>query len=96
MIKPLSKLEFRLNFTPNDVTNYQFDLPLTLFGNEKIDSLKRTVICRGLKPRFLMEPKIIEFKKKIITNMDKTFPSYTEITISNPDMKPLTWKIDTY
>ena len=41
-----------------------------------------------------MEPKIIEFKKKIITGMDKTFPSHLEVMISNPDNRPLTWKID--
>lgn len=42
-----------------------------------------------------MEPKIIEFKKKIITGMDKSFPNYTDVIISNPDFKVLTWKIDT-
>ena len=29
-----------------------------------------------LKPRFLIEPDLIDFKKKIITSIDKCYPSF--------------------
>lgn len=51
--------------------------------------------CRGLKPKFLVEPQSIEFKKKIITSPDKCYPTVEEIKLSNPDKKDVKWRIDT-
>jgi hypothetical protein len=53
------------------------------------------VTCRGLKPKFLAEPQNLEFKKKVITTKDKVFPAAMEITLSNPDVDDVKWRIDT-
>lgn len=74
---------------------YNIELPLTLFGYGKLESLSRMIRCEGLKPKFLMEPKILDFKKKIIRQVDKAIPSYIEVTLNNPDLRSLYWKIDT-
>ena len=67
---------------------------MILAGFGKMESLSKPIFCKGLKPRFLMEPHTIEFRKKIITSSDKCVPSFLEITISNPDAKSIFWKFD--
>ena len=94
VVKPKEPLYFNVRFSPKDVKHYQVELPLKLKGFGKIPNLSKNIICRGITPRFLMQPQNIEFKKKIITTLDKCFPSVTEITISNPGKKGLSWRID--
>ncbi len=94
VVKPKQPLYFYVRFSPKDVKNYQVELPLKLKGYGKIEALSKNIICRGITPRFLLQPQIIEFKKKIITTLDKCVPSVTEITISNPNKKGLSWRID--
>ena len=93
-LKPHATANFELKFTPKTVKNYQLELPLILAGFGKMESLCKPIFCKGLKPRFLMEPHTIEFRKKIITSSDKCVPSFLEITISNPDAKSIFWKFD--
>ena len=81
---------FRLNFTPNDTETYLFDLPIMMAGvSDPIKSLVRRVTGEGLQPRFLIDPSILDFKKKYITGIEKTFPEYKDIILSNPDIYPL-------
>ena len=74
--------------------NYSLELPLILAGYGKIEQLIRMIYCRGLEPKFLFEPQIIQFKKKIITSYEKCFPSFMDLTISNPKNNAVSWKID--
>ncbi|CAD8106047.1 unnamed protein product [Paramecium primaurelia] len=87
-------LQFNMRFSPKDVKQYSFEIPITLARYGPLPSLMRKVTCRGLKPKFLIEPQQIEFKKKIITSPDKCFPTIEEIKLSNPDRKDVHWKID--
>lgn len=80
-------LFFHLRFSPKDVRNYNLELPLTLKGFGRISALAKPIICKGLKPKFLLQPQLIEFKRKIITAADKAVPDVVELTISNPDSK---------
>ncbi|CAD8092149.1 unnamed protein product [Paramecium primaurelia] len=89
-----SKLEFYLKFSPRDVQTYTFDLPLTLNRYGRLLSLTRQIICRGLKPRFVMDPQCVEFPRKIITSLEKCFAATVEITLSNPERKPVYWRMD--
>lgn len=50
--------------------------------------------CRGIKPQFLFEPQIIDFKRKVITTPDKCFPRYIPVTLTNPDSKAINWSLD--
>ena len=84
-----------MKFSPSDVKAYNLELPLTLAGFGRLESLARPILCRGLKPRILLEPQTIEFKKKVITTPEKCVPSDREITVSNPDSKTVKWRIDT-
>ena len=52
------------------------------------------MVCRGIKPRFLVEPQSVEFQRKIITTADKCFPSNFELLFSNPEKRPTSWRID--
>lgn len=65
-MNPNCRIEFLLKFAPKDVKTYNFDLPFTLNRYGKLPGLTRAVICKGLKPKFLMDPQILEFPKKII------------------------------
>jgi hypothetical protein len=51
---------------PKDVKDYQIVLPLTLFGYGKLANIQRNVYCKGMKPKFIMRPQNIEFKKKLV------------------------------
>ncbi|CAD8117028.1 unnamed protein product [Paramecium sonneborni] len=86
--------QFLLRFSPKEVKQYSFDIPLTLARFGILPTLLRRVTCKGLKPKFLVEPQAIEFKKKIITSPDKCFPTVEEIKLSNPDKRDVHWKID--
>jgi len=94
VVHPKQPLYFNVRFSPKDVKNYQIELPLKLKGYGRLETLAKNILCRGIKPKFLMQPQNIEFKKKIITTPDKCFASVTEITITNPEKKGLSWKID--
>ena len=83
-IKEKSTLNFMLKFTPKDVKNYSFDLPITLDGYGKLESLTKLVKCKGLAPKLLIDPQILDFKKKIIAN-DKYLPTMLDVSLSNPD-----------
>ena len=48
----------------------------------------------GLKPRFILDPQFIEFKRTIIPSLDKRVPVVQAIRISNPDDSKLKWQID--
>lgn len=95
LVKPKQPLYFNVRFSPKDVKIYQVELPLKLKGYGKLEGLAKNLICKGIKPKFLLQPQYIEFKKKIITTLDKCIPSVAEITISNPDKKGINWRIDT-
>lgn len=82
-----------LRFSPKDVKPYSFELPLTLARYGRLAGLTRTVTCRGMKPRFLVEPQRIEFPRKIITTADKCVPTTMEVTLSNPEKKAIEWRI---
>lgn len=84
-----------MRFCPKEVKQYTFEIPLYLARYPSLlPSLTRRVTCKGLKPKFLVEPQLIEFKKKIITSPDKCFPTVEEIKLSNPDKKDVHWRID--
>jgi hypothetical protein len=55
-LNPNCRIEFLLKFAPKDVKTYNFDLPFTLNRYGKLPGLTRAVICKGLKPKFLMDP----------------------------------------
>lgn len=49
-----------------------------------------------MKPKFIMRPQHIEFKKKLVLpQIEKCYASFQDILITNPDNKMLYWKIDT-
>lgn len=68
--------------------------PLTLAGYGPIPSLEREILCKGISPKFLVDPQTCQFQRKVITTPDKCFPDKAEITLSNPDVKPIKWRID--
>jgi len=89
-----SKLDFILKFSPKDVKTYNFDLPIILNRYGKLLGLTRTVICKGLKPKFLVDPQLVVFARKIITSAEKCYPVISEIVLSNPEKKSIQWRLD--
>lgn len=94
VVKPKEPLYFSVRFSPKDIKNYLVELPLKLKGYGKLETLGKNIICKGIKPRFLIQPQNLEFKKKIIVSMDKCVPSITQITVSNPNKNRMIWRID--
>jgi len=80
--------------SPKEAKFYKFLVPITLARYGYLETMERTITCKGLKPKFLIEPQCCEFKRKIIIT-DKWFPSKQEIHFHNPDRKPVNWRLDT-
>ena len=90
-----SPLRLQLKYTPGEVDEARdFVLPLRLAGVGEMPSLNRAIKGVGVKPRFLLEPTIVNFRTKVIAKGSKPLPFHNDITISNPDQNPITWRID--
>jgi hypothetical protein len=95
-VNPNSILPLLLKLTPADTESYSFDMPFLVAGsNEPIPDLCRPVIGEGLKPRFLVKPTTLDFQKKVVSVNEKSFASYREIVLSNPDIVSVHWRIET-
>jgi hypothetical protein len=53
---PEKQVQFNLRFSPKEVKQYAFNVPLTLSRYGPLITLTRQILCRGLKPKFLIEP----------------------------------------
>lgn len=90
-----SPLRLQLKYTPDVVEDPRdFVLPLKLAGVGEMAALKRVVKGVGVKPRFLLEPTVVNFKTKVIAKGSKPLPFHNDITISNPDNNVINWSID--
>ena len=97
-LKKKKTYEFELKFSPKHQMAYKFNLPISLAGFERIESLNRKVYCQGITPKLIMEPMNgeLQFDKKIITSMDAVSPQPLNITFTNShNSKPLPFRIDT-
>lgn len=81
-----------MKFYAKEVRDYQFRLPIDIENYGAIAS--PTIRCKGIKPQFIFDPQVIDFKRKIITTPDKCFPRFVNVTLTNPDAKSILWSID--
>lgn len=52
-------------------------------------------MCRGLKPRILIDPQVLDFGRKIIVAPDKSaIGKQATVTLSNPDKNTMKWRVD--
>lgn len=90
-----SPLNLEFKYTPCDVDEPRnFDIPFKLKGVGEIEGLFRNVKGVGVKPRFLLDPHVVDFKTKVIAKGSKPLPFHNDIKISNPDHNPITWSVD--
>lgn len=52
------------------------------------------ITAKATKPRISMDPNILDFKRKVITSGEKTYPTYMETVVTNMDDKELNWYFD--
>jgi hypothetical protein len=70
-----SPLRLLFKYTPCDVDDPRnFALPIKLKGVGEIEGLTRIVKGVGVKPRFLLEPTVVNFKTKVIAKGSKPLP----------------------
>ena len=94
-VKKQGTVDFWLKFKPEDARNYTFELPIILRGYGKTDGTARVVTCRGIKPKCIIQPSVVDFKKKVISNFEKPVPIEQDIEVDNMDHhKSLVWQID--
>ena len=96
-IRPsIRPFEFKLRYTPSrsdDPKN--FILPLKIHGwPYDVKSILRRVTAVGEKPRFYLDPTVVNFKTKVLAKGQKPLPFHNDIQISNPDPNPVKWRID--
>lgn len=76
---------------PKDVDKYEIELPLSIEGSKALIENGPVIICEGIKPQFLFDPSLIDFKRKIVTKPERSYPKYINITISNLDGDDCSW-----
>lgn len=77
-----SPLRLQLKYTPAEVDDPRdFVLPLKLAGVGEMPALNRVVKGVGVKPRFLLEPTVVNFRTKVIAKGSKPLPFHNDITI---------------
>lgn len=95
-IQPAKPVLLQLRYAPKETEPVHFTLPIVLAGvNQTTQGLLRTVTGEGLKPRFYVESSIIDFKSKVIAPGEKSFSVYKTFLVSNPEIYPVRWRIDT-
>ena len=95
-IPPDKPVLLQLRYAPKETEPVHFTLPIVLAGvNQTTQGLLRTVTGEGLKPRFYVESSIIDFKKKVISPGEKSFSVYKTFLVSNPEIYPVRWRVDT-
>jgi hypothetical protein len=95
-LKPeTSPLRLQFKYTPADVEDPRdFILPIKLAGVGNMECLDRNFKGVGVKPRFLLEPTIVNFRTKVIAKGSKPLPFHNDVTITNPNNSPINWSID--
>ena len=63
-------------------------------GFGEADQLKRRIKAVGVKPRFFLDPTVVNFKTKVIAKGQKPLPFHEDINIQNPDNSPVDWRVD--
>lgn len=88
--------ELKLKYVPANVDDPQnFILPLKLAGyTHELEGLRRRIKACGQKPRFFLDPTVVNFKTKVIAKGQKPLPFHQDIKITNPDHTPVSWRID--
>ena len=74
--------ELRLKYTPASVDDPQnFVLPMKFSGFGESEQLKRRIKAVGVKPRFFLDPTVVNFKTKVIAKGQKPLPFHEDINI---------------
>lgn len=97
-IEPGSGMASDVWFTPADVENHEFKLPLTLEGISMDIQNLPVLTASGLKPRLFLSQKLIDFGSKVVMKKEdlaKRLPYYIDVTLTNNDPQVLDWLIDT-
>ena len=53
---PNQVLVFTVKFSPKETRHYKFLMPITLARYGYLNSMQKYIICKGLNPKFLIEP----------------------------------------
>jgi hypothetical protein len=51
------------------------------------------IVCEGIKPQFVFEPSLVDFKRKIVTKPDRCYPKFITVKISNIDNEEVSWEL---
>ena len=91
-IEAKSIYTFYLIYRPTVAGYYKFMLPLFLENFIRNESLSKSLICFVIEPKFIVEPNIVRFKKKIINDKEKSrfYPHVEYLTLRNPTDKVIT------
>lgn len=84
MIKSGKVYTFKVEFFPKEAGNYELFIPMVIEKSMLVANPPK-IICEALKPQFLFEPSTIDFKRKIVTKPDRSYPKFLTVTISNID-----------
>ena len=60
------KIQFLLTFSPPEIDQFKFDLPISLKGIKNPRSLQRKIICSATeRPKIIFQPSMLQFDEVI-------------------------------
>jgi len=51
-------------------------------------------LAEAIKPQFIFEPSVVDFKRKIVTKPDRCYPKFISVTVKNIDDEDINWTLD--
>ena len=98
VVAPRKELSFYVVFKPDAVTDYDFEMPVSVVGlpeaAKNSAGLSRQIVARALRPRMLINNPTVSFGSKIVLRERvKKIPYSTELTMKNNDDSPFVWRL---
>eukprot|EP00163_Fabomonas_tropica_P020793 TRINITY_DN366_c0_g1_i2.p1 TRINITY_DN366_c0_g1~~TRINITY_DN366_c0_g1_i2.p1 ORF type:complete len:2833 (+),score=824.11 TRINITY_DN366_c0_g1_i2:1027-9525(+) len=102
-VPPEETLPIRLTYTPSEVTQLSFTLPLSVPGLGAIPELSPTVTAKSLRPKLVTSTTLVDFGQQLVMKKPSGTAQETkkeaalyfqDVTLSNNDMDALSWDLD--
>lgn len=92
-LKPESKLDLALLFTPTSMMEYAFELPLQLFGIPSYPSIRRVLAGKGLKPKITLSDNQVDFGNRVVLKKERRLrnPYIKRFEMKNEESYELHW-----
>lgn len=90
-VPPNGTTKLFLKLLPTATGSYTFPLPIRIKGYEgALEGFSRNISYQAIEPTLIIEPQVLDFKKKIISDKEQKL---VKAEIFNPSNRMISWSI---